>query len=263
MIKIFEEKSKYFISEETHGEPLWENSEMQIFRQLKNTVSSPFFYQGIRVSKSEYVSDFVYNLLKPSTDLTEDRTIDSGSFKNEIGVTLYKSCENQQFLEDFFMAEEGLVETECDVNWWMTPTDAFVAATEPMLALTNSQSLKSWLLNRKPLSEQFDLREADENEQLRIDKGLAFLEAANYKVTCQIMVTDSPTAGALAMALPDTDTIVLTPKLFDMGMQWVVRALIEEQMHLQHKVRDHSREMQNLLFTWLIQEYEKRTGQVL
>ena len=209
--------------------------------------SSEIFYKGIAAYRLSTQSKLTYNLLSPMT-LTEDRTLASAwDLKWKIGTELAHNGTEEILRE--ILAAKGFFEHELDYDWSSNDNVAFYKVAEELYrtdVLSLSDSVKSALRRRTP-------PKALEPEALILDKimeeeiasAIAICEASGYLIsTYPVKVADKLANGVLAQA--SNRTIWLSRQVFSQGI--LLECLLEEFFHLDHKVSDYSREMQDLLF---------------
>jgi len=84
-------------------------------------------------------------------------------------------------------------------------------------------------------------------QKAQLDKSLHILDRMGYQINkYPVMVVED--LGNLCMGLAKDNTIYIAKRCFHMGTKQVVATIFEEYLHLRHKLKDNTYEMQNFLF---------------
>lgn len=108
-----------------------------------------------------------------------------------------------------------------------------------------------------------ELNSTTERQNYLISKALDFLKRAEYDVKFPIQIVSFMRKEVLGMADDDNKRILLSERLFDMGLKNIVATIIEENEHLLTKMEDETREFQNLFIYKFVTALERITGEYL
>jgi hypothetical protein len=162
---------------------------------------------------------------------------------------------DEVFLRAIMLAPEGTYEQSLGSGCTYDPKDAFVSlyrqlreaghATQ-LIALANA----TYLHKHKTLPLPPPLTPS-RVQRMQLDKAIAFCKRAGWAVDDYSIVV-VPHAHGNLLALAEDGRIVLTARLFDMGVAEIVNALYEEWVHLSMGLHDMTREMQTHLMRQLV-----------
>jgi hypothetical protein len=224
------------------------------------------YYRGVQVYELPRPSLYTYNLRHLSFGLTEDRTLKDSCDIHWRVAEAVAQITDETFLRTALLAPESAFEHMIGGSWSEEPTDAFVAAYRTLREAGHAADLTSlanatYLRKHKtlPLPPPVTLTRI---QQMQLDKAIAFCVRAGWTVTDYPIVV-VPHAHGNLLALAEDGKIVLTIRLFDMGVAEVVNALFEEYTHLTTGYRDMTREMQSHLMRQVVCAKAELVGEVL
>jgi len=225
-------------------EPLCKTATADIHHKDVGTI----FYKGIRV-KHEAGALFDYNINK-HIDLTEDRTVAWTYEVNERIASAFLLCRDMDLIRIALTA--GTNDFEKGLSFCSrpeTPTPEFVKVVEDIVAMGITNINASALEKCAELSE--NLRptrcELSKIQKTQLKKSVHILDRMGYQINIYpIMVVEELGNGCLGMA--KNNTIYIAKRTFHMGTKQVVATIFEEYLHLRHKLKDNTYEMQNFLF---------------
>lgn len=240
------------------AKPSWETPQVQIHQRH----SAFGYFRGIRAAKLEHHSAFTYNVLR-NLDLTEDRTIKNiYSFHGAIREAVLSS-EDRGFICGFLKAPQGSLEAQLDLDSWNTPSETFLQCVENVTFrfCTNNSAFKLYKKHRKLLLAP-DATPLNKVETIQLSRATRFCEHLGYKLSeYPVVVTADLDEHVWGRAYEGG--IYINRAAFAMGTKIVAGTLIEEYIHLRHKLPDESRELQNHLLNALVSMGELAMGEPL
>jgi hypothetical protein len=105
------------------------------------------------------------------------------------------------------------------------------------------------------------INELSKRQTGMLDEAVNFLNKLDYKVTYPIKVVKFSKSIQLGQAIDET--ILISEKVFDMGVREVVSTIIEENEHLKTGYSDETRAFQTHLINLLISSFEDKLGKYL
>lgn len=222
------------------------------------------FYKGIRALRLSSPSMYTYNI-KSSLDLTEDRTIKHSFYADHYVRQGLSRLTDKHAISKVVTAGDGLYERSIDFSS-TSPSEEFATVVR-VLAKTFTKDLnhtavtacRGNLLDSLADVEQMPLNSVD---QMRMDKAISFCRRIGYNVDeFPIIVTEF--LGEEVLGRAHNERIFISKRTLMMGTKMLCGTLIEEFIHLRHKLRDESYAMQNFLFDALVSMGEQLTGEPL
>lgn len=218
--------------------------------------SEALFYRGIAASRIRQ-SEFTYNLIEP-LKLTEDRTIENIYYAhNAIQRAFVTDPSTPEFVLGALAAKDSFEATDLAFHW--EHIDDAVRPRIGKLIKRHPMGLNPTILSRylatTPAGEVMEYEEfiASASQTQALGRGIEFATSIGYPITkYEIKLAKSLGASVLAKADGKAGVIWLTPQVLEMGLPELVATLIEEWMHLEWGVRDHSRAMQDKLFAEIV-----------
>jgi len=234
--------------------------------RVADATSAYIYFKGVRVASRN--SDLMWNFKRGLT-LTEDRTVESGSY--EISQTICSfvvNCNNESIIRKILQPSKMSFE-ESAMGWFSPPkkksscSEAFanVAAdlyrSDPQtfreyesLALEHEPALRAALIVQlTPLQ----TRTLEKAKDLVARMGFAY-EIEHLPITVQNL-------GGKTLGKYSEGEIYLSPLVFDQGTKQVVSTLYEECLHAKLGYRDCTYEMQTHLFNTIIGLWEEIMGE--
>jgi hypothetical protein len=206
------------------------------------------YYRGVRAYKTNRKSRFTYNIHR-AMELTEDRTFKHGYVADHRVSFAIMDLTDRSVLEEILTAPDTAYEYHLPygvLTWGPTfATVAYDLAKKFHPRLHPDVGSKA----RKNRFDEFVMDETlrlDEMDKLRLEKAVEFCHAIGYPVRdYPIIVSGSLPDNVLGMAT--NEKIYINRRTFLQGTKMVAGTLIEEYIHLKHKVSDNTSQMQNLL----------------
>lgn len=222
------------------------------------------FYRGVRAMKLNHPSRFTYNIQR-KLDLTEDRTV---KYPWEVDYAVKRAwmeATDERLVRAAITAPRGTYEHGLEFGGVM-PGDTFLGLVRTLsrrfdtsLNRTALEACRPWLMD--DLHEQPGA-ELSKLEQARLDRAVAFCEQIGFPVReYPITVTDFLGEGVLGRA--HEGRIFVGKRVFMMGTKMLAGTLIEEFLHLRHRITDETRDMQNFLMDTIVTLGEQITGEPL
>lgn len=224
------------------------------------------YYKGVRIADLRNPAGYNYNLLG-HVDLTEDRTL-KYSFRARWAVSsLIMQSEDKEFIERMVTRGPGTYEWDIDFSEpSYNPSQEFLDVVGNLRRETNK--------NLSPSAVAVHRTRVGMNvlpgEGLKLTtvqaKMLHRAIAACKAIGCntddyKVVVLETLGEGVLGRA--ENFTIYLAECVFDQGTKMVAGTVLEEYIHLKHKLKDESRGMQNWLVDKIMSVHEEATGEPL
>lgn len=218
------------------------------------------FYRGIRATQLQQHAVHTYNVLK-NLDLTEDRTVKNVyAFNNAVRDAVIES-QDADLIRAFLRAPAGSFESSLDLDGWTTPSEMFLAVVGDLgfRECTNQSAFKLFKKHRKTVLSP-DATPLNKIEAIQLQRATRFCEFMGYKVgEYEVVVTSDLEENTLGRAYEGR--IFINRSAFAMGTKMVAGTLIEEYIHLRHKLDDESRALQNHLLNALVSMGEIAMGE--
>jgi hypothetical protein len=166
----------------------------------------------------------------------------------------------------FTMPEDNAFNSSHISSWWNC-SPVFDELLDGFRYTSKHMSLTRLLLSKRKKDAHHGSRLATAKEQARIDDAQLFLAGVNIEINHPINVMDpDPELNIdwIALADMDSNTIVLNSKIFRKGKKELILALFEEGVvHLDERLHDESRALQDFLFERLCNSWEEASGNFL
>lgn len=223
------------------------------------------FYRGVRAYRLDNPSQFTYNIQR-KVDLTEDRTI---KYSWDISACVRRGlCEssNEALVKKSVTAPKGNFENNMDFEG-VEPSKVFLSTVSELArgfdSNLNRSALKAaqvWIMDQ--LHEEATPMRLSELERSRLDKAATFCEQIGFAVR-EYPIIVSEFLGEEVLGRAHEGKIYISKRTLMMGTKMLAGTLIEEFVHLRHKLYDESRTMQNFLMDTIVSLGEQITGEAL
>ncbi len=240
--------------------PLWENDILAIHKPI-GAQNGAMFYRGVKVMSLQAESRYVYNI-KAAMQLTEDRTLMYlWNANNKVGEGI-SQCTDEELLRVILLdSKEKSYEQDSHLVFMAPFSDAFLKVAEELgpRACIAARTALARYRGRTPMDDlaRYELNAVDRKV---FERGVAFAKAIGYDVLkYDVVFVDDLGHGVLAMA--EQRKIWIGKGTFAGGVKSMAHSLIEEYLHLEYKVTDGSRELQNMLFEKIISLGEQLRGE--
>lgn len=222
------------------------------------------FYRGVRAYKLGVPTRYTYDIQR-KVELTEDRTVKyMWDVNNAINRAVLESRDGG-LVRSILTAPKGTYEYQNDFCGCVPSAEVLdvvrhLARTHDMsLNRTVLETCRPWLMDSLDDATSSALSAL---EQQRLDRAIKFCESIGFPVTeYPIMVSDFLGQDVLGRALDSR--IYVSKRVFMMGTKMLAGTLIEEFLHLRHRVTDETRLMQNFLMDTIVSLGEQITGEPL
>lgn len=219
------------------------------------------YYRGIRAAKFERHACFTYNVLK-NLDLTEDRTIKNIYSFNGVVRDAVLTTTDVEFARAWLLCPRDTFEAMLDLDCsWTKPSEQFLQACELVgfRDIANASALKVFRKHRK-IELVPDATPLNKIETMQLARAIRFVEFMGYKVQeFPVVVTADLDDHVWGRAYEGR--IYINRSAFAHGTKVVAGTLIEEYIHLRHKLDDESRQLQNHLLNALVSMGELAYGE--
>lgn len=231
--------------------------------EVRDRPGADFYYRGVRVHRWAQEGLYTYNC-RSTQQLTEDRTLKSDySVRHDIALA-FLSCTNARVLERVLTADKQSLEGTLDFDGWSrTPSAEFLQTVGECVSMgvtdLNATAIKLW---RKVTKKEIDPREVTLSaiQLQQLNRALDFCARIGFPIrgTYPIKIAESLGDGTLGLAYEGT--IFIAERVFHQGTKQLASTLIEEYLHLRHKLEDESRELQTYLFDRVVSLGEELVG---
>ena len=241
-------------------EPILSNEAVQVHPGQSHFV----YYRGVRAYRLGSPSMFTYNLQR-KVDLTEDRTIKyqwdidaavrKGFMEADDGHMIHRAVTAPRGTYEHGLSFEGVLPSETFLN----TVGRLARAFDGSLNRSAMEACRIWLMDQLHEARPVELTPL---EAARLDKALKFCVQIGYPVTDYPVVV-SEFLGEDVLGRAHGETIYVSKRALMMGTKMLAGTLLEEFLHLRHKLRDNDRGMQNFLIDALVSMGEQMTGEPL
>jgi hypothetical protein len=222
------------------------------------------YYRGMRAYRLCYPSQFTYNIQR-KVDLSEDRSIKYQWDIDQAVRTGWCESTDDSLIQRAVTAPKGTHEHELNFGG-VLPSPQFLSTVErlartfdPYLNKSAMEVCRIWLMDQLHAAKDAFLSPV---EELRLAKAKDFCHRIGYNVSDYPVVV-SEFLGADVLGRAHNETIYISKRALLMGTKMVAGTLIEEFLHLRHKLADCERPMQNFLLDALCTMGEQLIGEPL
>lgn len=231
--------------------------------EVREGRSDSIYYKGIKAYSPGRSTLYTYNILC-SMELTEDRTFKHGFMADHYIAQGCARMTHKGVIQGMLLPPEGAFETGLSFDG-MTPTDEFKAVVRlgvKQFAGINRSAVKACQLDILQSLDSEESMQLTPTDKARLDKAVAFCKSIGFQVDeYPIVVSEFLGEGVLGRAY--NERIFISHRTMMTGTKQVAGTLIEEFLHLRHKLVDKTYGMQNFLFDALVSMGEQLTGDVL
>lgn len=261
LLKAHQDRSEFLLE----TKPIFKIGDIEVHSGEKRA----FFYRGIKVMDFQRPALYTYNQTS-KVYLTEDRTAKEPAHVQYSIAKAILSYADRLMLESVLVAGERNIEHFFDYHGWTghEPSAEFLSTITALqrhsLSKINPTALKVWREKGHHFIDPRRIR-MTKLQNATLEKAIAFCERAGFMVRDEypiIVVEALGGEGVMAMADRIGKQILLSEAIFNQdGTKGVVRALIEEYIHLKHGFEDYSNGMQNFLFAKMVSLAEELQGE--
>lgn len=224
------------------------------------------YYRGVRALKLPHPSRYTYNVMR-KLDLTEDRTV-KYPWEVEYAVRaawMEGGPETAHHLQRVLVAPRESFEAQ--LSWGgALPSPTFLETVrmldrrfEPGLNRTAVEACRAWLMDALVDEAPMTLNAV---EAKRLERAVDFCERIGFSVR-QYPIIVSEFLGAEVLGRAHNERIFVSKRALMMGTKMLAGTLIEEFLHLRHKITDETRSMQNFLMDTIVSLGEQLIGEPL
>lgn len=238
------------------SEPRWRTKNVEVHERHGHVG----YYRNIRAAKLERHAVMTYSVMK-NLKLTEDRTVDNIYAFNAAVRDAALETESLEFACAFLRAPSQSFEASLDLECWTTPGEIFLQACELVgfRDIANASALKIYKKHRK-IELLPDSVPLNKIETMQLTRATKFAEFMGYPVSEYPVVVTSD-LGEHVWGRAYEGRIYINRSAFANGTKIVAGTLIEEFIHLRHKLDDESRQLQNHLLNALVSMGELAWGE--
>lgn len=257
----YDKREKYFLQKATLLEQAGTNVE------IHRGSTDAMFFRGVRVGSLPgplATSELTWNVVS-SLALTEDRTLKEAYYWGYYVRSSFQYIKDPQIIRKVCCASPGTFEYGCSfehVTNIESPMAKFLLANVGSTALSPKAAVRALELQEQHYTENPRPFVLPARQKIMLERAVAFLKKARYPVDrYPIVCVESLGKGVSGLARDGQ--IMITQLAFASSMKELVSTVLEEFLHLEYKVDDESREMQNLLFRELITALADLHGEIL
>lgn len=226
--------------------------------------SNHIYYRGVRVAKIDKPSLFTYNITE-KIDLTEDRTIKYPWYATEYVWRTIAMCEWDRVITTVVTPPAQYWESSLFFSG-STYSETF-KTTVLKLAKSFANNLNASAKKLVHAGSLADLLAGEsvklnKLDKARVEKATHFLETLGYAIS-EYPIQVSEFLGDSVLGAAQNGTIYISRRALMMGTKMLAGTVLEEYLHLKHKLEDESRGMQNFLIDALMSFGEQITGEPL
>jgi len=233
---------------------------------VSDTPSAFIYFKGVRVSSRN--CDLQWNFKRGLT-LTEDRTVESGSYEISQAVCAFLvNCENESIIRKIILASKLSFE-ECCLGWFSPPkgkascSEAFanVACDLYRQDPVKYSEYEELAMEHEPALREAKLVTLTPLQSRMLDKAKALVSQMGFAYEVEHLPITVENLGGKTLGRWKNGAITLSPLVFDQGTKQVVSTLYEECLHAKLGYRDCTYEMQTHLFNTIIGLWEELLGE--
>lgn len=242
------------------GQPILQTEHVDIYQGQSNHI----YYKGVRVHDLSRPSMFTYNI-KSHVELTEDRTLKYSGLAGWYTAKGIATLSDRKFLSRTLTACKDWFEHSLDFGS-VTASDDFTGIVQQMARMQtpglNQSATSCARFDTNELLDDLPRMAISPVDNLRLKKAITFAKSIGFAVDeYEIVSIEHLGEGVLGRAA--NGKIYLSKIVFMQGTKMVAGTLIEEFIHLRHKLADETRSMQNFLFDSLVSLGEQLSGEPL
>lgn len=226
--------------------------------------SNFIYYKGVRIHELGRPSMYTYNL-KGHVELTEDRTL---KYSNISGWYVAKGLalvEDRAMIERTVTASDDWFEHRLDFES-VNPGETFCGVVRSLarnqVMTLNRTASRAANFNPDDLLDDRPQMTLTKVDSARLEKAVAFAHSLGFSVSDYPIICCEH-LGEDVLGRAANEKIYLSKTVFMQGTKMVAGTLIEEFIHLRHKLHDETRAMQNFLFDALVSAGEQINGEPL
>jgi len=260
--QVHAEQDKYILNKKDR-KLLHANSNIEIFEGA----NTGLFYRGVKVTNKE--TRFTYNILANSS-LTEDRTLADDWYANYYIAQAFLEMENAEAISMAIARREDQTYEE---NLHFTyvantnPSEAFkeaVKVTRKSPQGASDSALKKYYESAEVVTELYNVITLNDTQQAQFERAKTFLDTFGlipHLKDYQVIFADNFSKRQTGEQFKKL--IILNVSAFDKGTKEVAMTLLEEYIHAHDHLLDMTRDMQNHLFSLIMNCIEQGTGCII
>lgn len=256
-VEAYEKRGEVFLD----TEPLFSHGGCEIHHGESRSI----FYKGVRIyDLPNWYSNFTYNITSP-LDISEDRIAKYlHQLEDKISYCLL-NLRNEKIIREIVSAKSGSFEHQ--MCFYYTPSEEFIRYG--INEYTKNPSIVSPHISRVLFRKQNTLDmwveiPLSNLDTKRLAKAKEFVSKIGFSTSAyKILVVETLGPTALALSNRELNAIVLSKRVFDMGVKQLCSTLIEEVVHLREGLDDCDRAMQTYIFDRITSMGEEITGDLL
>lgn len=220
------------------------------------------FFQNIRVLELPMDSVSIYSYNLKDAELTEDRTLKSTFVALRELTLTWAQCDDEDMIEQALTSGQGTLEYALDYDLvYRKPSDVFLATARRVCKtrFTDVNPTVEKLIKKHTLEALPDEVELDDMQQEMLNRALVFWNKSGWNIT-NWPIKAVNNLGECTLGMAKDGVIYISLEAFESGVKQLAITLFEEYIHLEHKVPDCSRAMQEKLLHIITKLAEKNTG---
>lgn len=261
IVDAYRMHDQIFLDRATIGKPVASSYSVEVFDRPSNHL----YYRGIRAFDLGYTSSILINVLdKEAASLTEDRTIGNQYLVfSHAAEVICKKCSDESFIEKVLSNSCEMTKT-FDFSWRVLSEPMKNVIERHIHQVDNdvfNQSARKAFYDQVGFdADRSNIVSLDGVKKKMLETAIKNLSEIGYDVSkYKIIVVKSFGKNIVGMA--KDGNIYVTLQTFDMGTKFLMSTLLEEFWHLDERLEDCTRAMQNFLFERLMSAYEEIKGE--
>ena len=249
-LEVYEERDKYFWNEAT-ATMLDENN--------SRSINNPgcLFYRGIKVGETMKDTNYSYNIVDRTVELSEDRTL---TYYGEHQIchklsSLIAASEDEALIEEFICSRKGEQFERLNSALMLTDGDSTFNKVVAKIYDTQPEKLQDHLLEsmRKKMGREVSylslpLTPLDIEER---DKALALIEPLGFNLQ-KVKIIWKADIGEDLLGCAIRNEVYIGKRCFEDGARVIAATLIEEYIHAVDKIEDYTRSFQDRILRMLV-----------
>jgi len=230
--------------------------------KVRNRASQYVYYKGVRVAARN--CDLMWNF-KQGLTLTEDRTLDAGSWEISHEVNKYLiQCDDEQIIRNIICAGKQTFEEGC--MGWFTPPKAKSSCSEAFARVAadlyrqDPQKYREYeelAMEHEPALKEARRVALTGLQRKTLERAKMLVSKMGFEYEVEHLPIYVENLGGKTLGKYSEGEIYLSPLVFDQGTKQVVSTLYEECLHAKLGYRDCTYEMQTHLFNTIISLWEE------
>jgi len=253
-------RNEIILPSDTHYDA--ENSTLKV----ANVDSKFIYYKGVRVASRN--AGLLWNF-KSGVTLTEDRTVESGSYElSSLICQFVIHCDDEALIRKIITPAKMTFE-ESAMGWFSPPkrkdrcSEAFAAVAADLYRSdpVKYREYEELAMDYEPALREMHKVELTTLQTFMLEKAKRLVSKMGYAYEVEHLPINVENIGGKTLGRFRDGVITLSPLVFDQGTKQVVSTLYEECVHAKLGYSDCTYEMQTHLFNTIVGLFEEQWGE--